>query len=74
MNSEYLEFTLEEKLKKTEVYLVSSKSGERLGFIRWFSPWRQYCYFPIEGTLYSKGCMNDISTFINNLMEARRTP
>ena len=42
-----------------------------IGVIRWYPQWRQYCFFPTEGTVYSKGCLKDIANFIENQMKLR---
>jgi hypothetical protein len=53
-----------------EVVAVNNKaSGDLLGYIRWYSPWRQYCFFPHSDTVYSAGCLNDINNFIHFLGE-----
>jgi len=66
--SEYLEFSLIERKPKTKVIGVWSKTNPvSLGVIRWFPGWRQYCFFPQEGTVYSVECLNDIITHIRGL-------
>lgn len=66
MNKSYLEFKLLENKPKTLVYAVNSKStGFRLGIIMWYGAWRQYCFFPEESTVFSKGCLEEINNFIN---------
>lgn len=63
--SEYLCFYLIKTLKKTRVFCVCSKtSSATLGVIKWFGPWRQYCFFPEPDCIFSKGCLNDINNFI----------
>jgi len=57
---------------KTEIHSVNSRSsGEPLGMIRWYGPWRQYCFFPNFRTIFNRGCMEDINDYITTLMEAR---
>lgn len=43
-----------------------------LGFIKWYGAWRQYCFFPEGSTIFNKGCMLDVTDFIDQLMEERR--
>ena len=46
---------------KTLLYYVHNrKSNGLLGHIRWYSPWRQYCFLPIASTIWSDGCLEDI--------------
>lgn len=71
----YLTFVLDEeagKGKKTNVWDVISTSGTPLGKIKWYSQWRTYCYYPWGDTLYNRGCLADIYTFIDEQMEARK--
>jgi len=53
---------------KTSVWSCCNKhSGDELGIIKWYGPWRQYCYFPTTQAVYSKGCLDDIGDFISRL-------
>jgi hypothetical protein len=45
----------------------NNRSGEELGQVKWYQPWRQYCYFPTVQAVYSTGCLNDIRDFIEQL-------
>lgn len=45
--SKYLEFKLIGRKPKTVVYAVIAKHSQvRLGVIKWYFYWRQYCFFP----------------------------
>jgi len=69
----YIEFELLEDKDKTSVWeCLSINSPVRLGIVKWYSHWRQYCYFPDENTVYSKGCLEDINDFITQLMLERK--
>jgi hypothetical protein len=65
------EYTLDGKTNSFEVE-TNNKLKIKLGHIKWHCPWRQYCYFPYSCTLYSVGCMDDINSFIKELMEERK--
>lgn len=72
-DSKYLSFVLSGAKGKTNVWSVQSRSsGGGLGVIQWYAPWRQYCFFPYQDTLYNTGCMDDISDFIKGEMGKRR--
>lgn len=72
-----------ESKPKTEVFDVYTKSKEIisgvnehatfLGDVRWYAPWRQYCFLPEDDCVFSKGCMADINDFITKLMDMRKT-
>jgi len=74
--SKYMRFDLASPLtlgKKTHTWYIRAKSdGAILGKISWFSRWRQYCFFPMPGAVFSRGCLNDIETFIVEQMAARK--
>lgn len=59
--------------RKTERWLVRAKSnGVVLGEIKWLGRWRQYCFFPLHSTVFSRGCMYDINAQIDHLMDERK--
>ena len=61
---EYITFVFVEKKSKTQVWQCNNtKSGNELGIIKWYAPWRQYCYFS-NVAIYSIGCLDDIKDFI----------
>jgi len=66
--SKYLEFQLLEQKPKTKVIEVLSKErGSSLGIIKWFGRWRQYAFFPEDGTAFNIECLNDIQSYIKDL-------
>jgi len=72
MSAKHIKFNLIKRKSKTNVYAVyNKKSGVLLGIIKWYGSWRQYCFFPFDDTIYSRGCMNDINNYINKLMKNR---
>ncbi|MFX0084323.1 MAG: hypothetical protein ACFFAU_01515 [Candidatus Hodarchaeota archaeon] len=72
MKSKWLNFLLLEQGEKTDKWRVESKSGDVLGIIVWYSPWRQYCFHPADDTIYAQSCLRDISEFIKKQMDARK--
>lgn len=69
---EYFNVVLIDRKTKTQVYELVSRHGESLGIIKWFGRWRQYCFFPEEETVFSKGCLQDIQTVLNNRNQEHR--
>ena len=68
--SKYLDFRLAEWETKAKVFNVVSKTqGYRLGQIKWYDKWRQYCFFPQRflDTVFSVECLNDICEFIKGI-------
>lgn len=65
--SKYLEFRFAEQLPKTRIYeVLSISSGFRLGLIKWYGSWRQYTFFPEQGTVFSSSCLLEIQNFIDS--------
>ena len=61
----YMVARLIEAKPKTDVYAVlSAHHGDKLGIIKWFGPWRQYCYFSMDVAVFSAGCFRDLSMFL----------
>ena len=71
--SEYLQFTraVPRVGTKTCVWIVESKSEHLLGRIHWWGPWRQYVFSPEVGTVFNRGCLNDIARFCKDFHGAR---
>jgi len=69
----YIKFEIIYENPKTNVYSVKNRKSESLlGFIKWYGAWRQYCFFPVNSTVYSSGCMKDINDFIEKITEERK--
>jgi len=49
---------------KTKVWVCMNKNEVMLGVVRWYGPWRQYCFFPDKDTVFSKSCLDDIKDFV----------
>ena len=72
---EYIQFDLvvQDDKKKTQTYAVRNiKSQFILGWVKWYGPWRQYCFFTDGNTIFSEGCLKDIELFIKELMDERK--
>jgi len=75
LNNDYKYITMikTKDLPRTAIFDVYTKSGDAvLGEIKFFPRWRQYCFFPEDDCVFSKGCMVDINDFIVQLEQIRR--
>lgn len=71
--SKYLEYFKAGHTGKTDVYdILSKSSGAVLGHIKWYGPWRQYCFFPSLQTVFNPDCLNHINGFISEQMAERK--
>jgi len=78
IKDKYLEFyTTTLPNRKTPIIAVYNKvSQEVIGEIKWYPPFRQYCFFPEDETVYHDGCMNKIVeciTYLKKEQEARKS-
>ena len=69
--TKYLAFvdTDQPETKKTKIIaIVSIHHDEAIGEIRWFSRWRQYCFYPYKETIWNADCLNSVNEVIKELM------
>lgn len=70
--SKYLDFIEMPTITKTKIFEVRSKSsGYCLAIIKWYSPWRQYCFYSIPNTVFNNTCLLDIVEFIQKVGEMK---
>ena len=76
MNQDYKYIYFQEILlqRKTKTFLALNKnSGESLGAIKWYAPWRKYCFFVSDHELvFDASCLADIQDFLNKLMQEKK--
>jgi len=47
---------------KTFIWTVRSTVNEAiLGEVRWYAPWRRYCFFPLSGYPFDPECLTQIA-------------
>ena len=49
--------------------IVNKRSGDLIGELRWYGPWRQWCFFPCPDTVWSAGCVRDVLDAISRAKE-----
>lgn len=53
---------------KTKVWeCLNNKSCLRVGVVKWYGPWRRYCFFPEPESWFDVSCMDDINDFIKQV-------
>jgi len=57
------------KTKTKQFEIRNIKSDDRIGVVKWYASWRQYCFFPNGDCVFSVGCLNDIMDFIKMLAQ-----
>jgi len=70
----YIQFCRARKQNpKTWIYIVRANYDYALlGIIKWFARWRQYGFYPEQGTVFEKTCLKDITEFCIELNERQR--
>ena len=66
----FIHFVETAKKPKTSTWECRNNSSEdRLGTVKWYGPWRQYCFFPetIDGLVFNDVCLKDICHFMSRL-------
>lgn len=59
--------------RKTDIYQVVTKGGDSLlGQVSWYAPWRCYAFYPNSNCVFEKQCLQDITSFIVDLMNERK--
>ncbi len=53
--------------------VCSGRTGDKLGNVLWYSPWRQDCFDPVNMTTFNSECLHEIATFLIQQNNARRT-
>jgi len=68
MAKKYLKFQeVPYRGRKTRWFRVYDISGCNLGYISWYVPWRQYCFTPKGGCVWSTTCDKQKIEFIEQL-------
>lgn len=67
----YLKLVEIDKKDKTSVYRLENLEGGYLGNVKWFGPFRKYCFFPVSGCVFDVNCLNEIISLITGLMDDR---
>jgi hypothetical protein len=50
---------------KTDTWEVwDVHEASHLGQVRWYSPWRKYCFFPDSNTIWEEDCLRTIAVFL----------
>ena len=72
--TEWLDFveSVPNKPRKTKVIsIISNSSRIVLGEIKWYGPWRQYCVFFKNKTIFNMDCFDAIQDVVNELNQIR---
>ena len=68
---QYVRFTEDMPERQTGIWHCR-RDGNILGYVRWYSLWEQYCFYPSDLGILNCGCLDDISDFIEQLTNERK--
>jgi len=64
----YIYFIWLKNKPKTSVWHCRNQgSNDLLGEVKWYGPWRQYCFFPEMATVFNNTCLDDVNHFMSQL-------
>lgn len=52
--------------------IVNKKSGDRLGYIEYYKPWREWVFGPQPGCYFSTACLSDLARFLEELNKEKK--
>ena len=52
------------KTQKWTVRSAADGGNTLLGEIRWFSNWRQYCFYPAADTIWNSDCLDEVTRYL----------
>ncbi len=52
--------------------ILRADNGALLGWVSWYSRWRQYVFAPVTDAIFSDGCLQEIVTFVRMTNDAHR--
>lgn len=71
--SKYIDFELMDSTGKTKRWqVVTADRTHQLGSVHWYGAWRQYCFFPIQQTVFERQCLRDIADFCESETKKHR--
>ncbi len=73
-DSKYLYFQMANKNNPASwiVDVFGDEDGVKLGQIRFYAHWRQYAFYPEDGTVYEKTCLSDITKFVKMMNDVQK--
>lgn len=55
--------------KKTNIYYIYADEDKEilLGRIKWYGPWRKYCFYPEDNIVWDNKCLTELVEYLNEL-------
>ena len=55
--------------KKPVFRIFNNKSGDQLGIISYYKPWKEYVFSSIPECVFNNSCLRDVLDFIENQID-----
>lgn len=55
---------IKERKRKTPIYYIFEFNTNCIGEIKWYSPWRKFCFYPDKNTVWCDECLKEIMNFM----------
>ena len=46
--------------RKTPIYYIFEHNTNCIGEIKWYAPWRKFCFYPDKDTVWDSKCLTDL--------------
>lgn len=58
---------------KNDAWTVGTRpKGAILGKVLWYSRWRKFAFYPVQGSGFDEDCLREIATFCEDQTKARK--
>lgn len=55
------------KDRKTPLYHIFEHNTNYIGEIKWYGPWRKFCFYPDKDTIWDNKCLTEVVNFLVKL-------
>ena len=53
--------------RKTPIYNIINNNNLKIGQIKWYGPWRKFCFYPYPDTIWDSNCLQQLLDCMNTL-------
>ena len=61
-------FKMRKERESWHYWITTRRGNVTLGEIRYYSQWKQFCFFPERGTVWSDDCLRNVRDFMKTLV------
>ena len=64
---------IKEVKRKTPIYYIFEYNTNCIGEIKWYSPWRKFCFYPDKDTVWDNKCLNEVMLQLMNINQSYKS-